>query len=179
MAGALRGVLGFVGLLWGLEAVDWVLPADLDLLGIFPRDTGALLGILLAPLLHVGFGHVAANTAPLAVMAFLLLTGGGWRRFWRVSLTVALVGGLGTWLVGQPGTVHLGASILVFGYFGYLVTHGALVRRAGELITAALVAVLYGSMLLGVLPLHPGVSWEGHLFGLIGGLLAAWRGKRR
>lgn len=170
---ALAAVVALVAGIWMLEGFDTLSGHALDQYGITPRRISELPDIFTAPFLHVGFVHIMANTIPLAVLGFLTaLRGVG--RLAVVSLTVIVVGGLGVWLTAPPHTVTLGASILVFGYFGYLVTRGLVERRAGDLVVAVVVALLYGTMLLGVLPIHPGMSWQGHLFGLSGGVLAAW-----
>ena len=171
VAGAWIG--GFVAVLWALEIVDTVLGNRLDAEGIQPREGEGLLGILLAPLLHAGFGHLVANTVPLLVLGFLLLLSGV-RRWAVVTAIVWLVGGLGTWLTGGDGTVHLGASGLVFGWLVHLLVRGFFTRRPGQILLGVAVFLLYGGLLLGVLPGTPGVSWQGHLFGALGGLLAAW-----
>lgn len=159
-------------LMWVLEVVDVLLDGRLDRLGIEPRDADGLSGVVLAPFLHGGFGHLVANTVPLLVLGALVALA-GLRRVLVVTAIVTLVGGIGTWLVGPASTVHLGASILVFGYAAYLVARGFFDRRLGSLAVGVVVAVVYGSgLLLGLLP-RPGVSWQGHLFGALGGLLAA------
>lgn len=159
-------------LMWVLEGVDTVLDGRLDSLGIEPRDADGLSGVVLAPFLHGGFGHLLANTVPLLVLGALVALA-GLARVLAVTAIVTLVGGIGTWLVAPASTVHLGASILVFGYAAYLVARGFFDRRLGSLAVGVVVAVVYGSgLLLGLLP-RPGVSWQGHLFGALGGLLAA------
>lgn len=159
-------------LMWVLEGVDTLLDGRLDSLGIEPRDADGLSGVVLAPFLHGGFGHLLANTVPLLVLGALVALA-GLARVLAVTAIVTLVGGIGTWLVAPASTVHLGASILVFGYAAYLVARGFFDRRLGSLAVGVVVAVVYGSgLLLGLLP-RPGVSWQGHLFGALGGLLAA------
>lgn len=165
--------LGFVGLLWVSEIVDTVLGHRLDAEGIRPGTTEGLSGILLAPLLHGGFGHLVANSVPLLVLGYLILLSGV-GRWVVVTAIVWLVAGLGTWLVAPPGTIHLGASGLVFGWLTFLIARGFFSRRPGQILLGAAIFLLYGGALLGVLPGQPGISWQGHLFGAVGGLLAAW-----
>lgn len=165
--------LGFVGLLWVSEIVDTVLGGRLDAEGIRPGTVDGLSGILLAPLLHGGFGHLLANSVPLLVLGYLILLSGV-GRWVVVTAIVWLVAGLGTWLVATPGTIHLGASGLVFGWLTYLIARGFFSGRPGQILLGAGIFLLYGGVLLGVLPGQPGVSWQGHLFGAVGGLLAAW-----
>jgi membrane associated rhomboid family serine protease len=87
---------------------------------------------------------------------------------------VWVVGGVGTWLTGQPGSVHIGASVLAFGWLVYLLLRGVFSRRVGQVLLGLLLLTVYGGVLFGVLPGQPGVSWQGHLFGAVGGGLAAW-----
>ena len=171
-------VLVLLGLMWLLEVVDVVLDGRLDRLGIEPREADGLTGVVLAPLLHGGFGHLLSNTVPFAVLGVLVAMS-GLARLLAVTAVVTLVSGLGTWLVAPDGTVHIGASGLVFGFAAYLVARGVFDRRLLYLATGVLVALVYGTTLLfGLLP-RPGVSWQGHLFGAVGGLVAAWLLSRR
>lgn len=164
---------GFVALLWVLEVVDTLLGNRLDAEGIRPGTTDGLLGVLLAPLLHGGFGHLLANTVPLLVLGFLVLLS-GLARGLAATAVIWLVAGLGTWLFGGPGTVHLGASGVVFGWLTYLLVRGFLSRSPAQIAVGVGVFLVYGGLLWGVLPGRPGISWQGHLFGAIGGVIAAW-----
>lgn len=164
---------GFVAVLWASEVIDTVLSNRLDAEGIRPGSTEGLTGILFAPLLHNGFGHLVANTLPLLVLGFLVLLSGV-RRWVAVTAIVWVVGGVGTWLFGGAGTVHLGASGVVFGWLAYLILRGLFTRNPGQILVGAAVFLLWGGLLLGVLPGQPGISWQGHLFGALGGVLAAW-----
>jgi membrane associated rhomboid family serine protease len=166
--------VGFVALLWVVEAWDQWTPAVLDDDGIRPRSTEGLLGIVVAPLLHGSWGHLEANTPLVALLLFLVLLGDIGRGL-AVTAVVWLVAGLGTWLVASPGTVHVGASGLVFGWLVYLVLRGWFAQRLGQVVLGALLFALYGGILWGVLPGQPGISWQGHLFGAVGGLVAARR----
>jgi membrane associated rhomboid family serine protease len=165
--------LGFVAVLWVAEIVDTVLGNELDDEGIRPGTTDGLVGILLAPLLHGGFGHLIANTGPLLVLGFLILLS-GIERWLAVTVLVWMVAGIGTWLFASPGTIHIGASGLVFGWLTYLILRGFFTGRPGQILVGLVILFLYGGALWGVLPGQPGVSWQGHLFGAIGGVLAAW-----
>jgi membrane associated rhomboid family serine protease len=166
-------VIVLVGLMWVLEVVDVALDHRLDQYGIEPRDPDGLDGVVAAPFLHVGFGHLLANTLPFVVMGVVIAFEGPLRLV-GVTAIVAIVSGLGTWLVAPENTIHLGASGVVFGYATYLIARGLFNRRAGELAIGAGVAVLWGGALLGGLEPQRGISWQGHLFGALGGLLAAW-----
>lgn len=161
-----------VVLMWASELVDAVPGVDLDRYGIEPRDVGGLAGIATAPFLHVGFGHLIGNTLPFLLMGFLIALGGALRVV-QVTSIVALVGGLGTWLLASPSTIHLGASGIVFGYAGYLLTRGFFNRRLVDLALAAVVVVVWGGALLTGLVPQAGMSWSGHLFGALGGVVAA------
>jgi membrane associated rhomboid family serine protease len=163
-----------VGGLWAQEIVDQVVfGGSLDRWGVRPRELGGLVGIVFAPWLHRGFEHLAANTLPLLLLGGLVM-----RRsvssFALATLGSALVGGLGAWLFGASGSVHIGASGLVFGYFGFLAGLAYLERSFSSVLVALVVAFLYGGLLWGVLPRSGDVSWQTHLFGLAGGLGAAW-----
>jgi membrane associated rhomboid family serine protease len=175
---ALVVIVAFVGVLYVVELVDALARHRLDAQGIEPREADGLDGIVWAPLLHASWSHLLANTLPLLVLGFLLLLG-GITRGTAVTAVVWVVGGVGTWLVGPPHTVHLGASVLAFGWLAYLLLRGVFSRRVREVLLAVVLFLLYGTVLLGVLPGRPGISWQGHLFGAIGGALAAWWFGRR
>lgn len=169
-----RPVLVLVAVMWVAELVDLVLPYDADMLGIHSRSLDGLPGIVLSPFLHLGFGHLLANTVPLVILGLLV----SWRagsRFWPVVATIVLVGGVGVWLLGPSGTVTVGASGLVMGLLTYLLAAGVITRHWGDVLLAALVLLVYGSLLWGVLPftVAPGVSWLAHLSGAGAGVLAA------
>ncbi|MEV6982568.1 rhomboid family intramembrane serine protease [Sphaerisporangium sp. NPDC051017] len=170
-------VVLLVAVEWAVEIADYVLPQDLDRYGIMSHQVDGLGGIFMAPFLHAGFGHLMANTVPLAILGFLAaLRGLG--RFFLASLIIIVVSGLGVWFLSPPG-LTVGASGLVFGYFGYVVTRGLFDRHMLDIALGVGVAVLYYSLIWGVLPGQPGISWQGHLFGLVGGVLAAWTLRRR
>ena len=176
---ALQLVVAMIALMWVLEAVDYVAPGQpLDDYGIHPRDPGGLLEIVSAPFLHVGFGHLISNTVPFAVMGAVIALG-GLVRVALVTAIVALVSGLGVWLIAGSNEVHLGASGLVFGYAAYLVTRGILSRRLVELAVGVLVAGVWGLALLQGLMPQDGISWQAHLFGAVGGVIAAYWLARR
>jgi membrane associated rhomboid family serine protease len=163
----------FVAIFWGLEFLDvFVLHHRLDQFGIQPHRFVGLRGILLAPFLHGGFLHLISNTVPFMVLGWLVMLQET-SDFWIVTLITMLVGGLGTWIFGAPGSVHVGASILIFGYLGFLLFRGYFQRNGASIALSLLVLFLYSGALWGLLPLQRGVSWQGHLFGFIGGALAA------
>lgn len=167
-----------IAVLWAEEIVDLFLGGRLDAFGIRPRELEGLIGIPLAPFLHGGFTHLMANTVPFLVLGWFVLMRETW-HFFAVSAVVIVLGGLGVWIFGQAGSVHVGASGLVFGWLGYLLLGGWFERRMGTIFGSLLVAVLYGSLVFGVLPSQPGISWEGHLFGFLSGVLMAWALSKR
>lgn len=166
-------LISFVAIFWLLELMDWLLwQGALDSLGIQPRVLIGLRGILFMPFLHSDFEHVLANTIPFMILGWLVMV----RRtvdFVLVTVVVVLVSGLGVWLTGPAGTVHIGASGLIFGYFGFLLVRSYFERSIFSILMAILVVFLYGGLVWGVLPGQNGVSWQAHLFGLIGGAIAA------
>ncbi|MCA9708258.1 MAG: rhomboid family intramembrane serine protease [Myxococcales bacterium] len=164
----------FLAALWAIELVDVaIFHGGLDRLGIMPRSATGLLGILAAPFLHSGWDHLASNTIGIVMLGGLTLAVGR-REFLAVTLAGVVVGGVGTWLFGRP-SIHLGASGLVFAYLGYLMLRGWYDRRFGSIALTVLVGWFYGSMIFGMIPLFTParISWEGHLFGFLGGVLTA------
>jgi membrane associated rhomboid family serine protease len=163
-----------LAVMWGGELLDWIGGRwlELDQFGIVPRRWSGLIGIPLAPLLYRGWSHLAANSLPFAILG-LFVMGRGERTFWAVSAGIVVLGGLAVWLLGRGQSVHVGASGLIFGYFGYLLALGVIERSAASILRALLVGLFYGSIIWGVLPSHRGVSWESHLFGLLAGLAMA------
>jgi membrane associated rhomboid family serine protease len=171
MHGFLLG--GILAVMWGLEIVDlYALGGALDAYGIHPRETDKVAGIAFAPFLHGNLAHLMSNTVPFLIFGWIIMLHQV-RDFFFVGLLSALVGGAGTWLVGAPGSVHIGASGVVFGFFGFLLLRGWFRRSVGSILLSIGIFVMYGGILWGVLPSQPGVSWEGHLFGFAGGVLAA------
>jgi membrane associated rhomboid family serine protease len=168
----LIAVVALLGVMWVSEILDTIVGGRFDSLGIEPRQVDGLSGVVLAPFLHGGFGHLISNTVPFLVLGALVALS-GLARLLLVTVIITLVSGVGTWLVAPSGTVHIGASGVVFGFAAFLVARGFFDRRLVSLAVGVVVAVVYGtSLLLGLLP-QPGVSWQGHLFGALGGLLAA------
>lgn len=161
-----------VALMWVSELADIILSTDLDRFGIRPRRVDGLDGIVAAPFLHDGLGHLIANTVPFVVMGGVIALGNR-ARFLGVTAIVAVTSGLGVWLTGGAGTLHVGASGLVFGFLTYLVSRGIFARNIGFLLGGVVTLAVYGGVLWGLLP-RPGISWQGHLFGAVGGVLAAW-----
>jgi len=163
---------GMLALMWAVEVIDLIPGTSLDPWGIRPRTVRGLFGIVFAPFLHSGFPHLIANSIPFAVLG-IAIAFGSVARLVQVVVIVGLISGLGTWLLGQSNSVHIGASGLVFGFVTYLVSRGIFARKILWLIGGLIVMVVYGGILWGVLP-RPGVSWTGHVFGAVGGVVAAW-----
>jgi membrane associated rhomboid family serine protease len=177
-------ILGtFVAIAWFLEIIDLVFlgcgwrggfirrACGLDVYGILPRTLIGLRGIFFAPFLHGSIAHLISNTLPfLALGWFVMLR--ETRDFFTVSAITLLVSGVGTWLFGSPG-FHIGASGVIFGYFGFLLLRGYFERSVRAILLSLVVGLFYGGLIWGVLPQQTGISWEGHLFGFIGGILAA------
>ncbi|NDL56325.1 rhomboid family intramembrane serine protease [Phytoactinopolyspora sp. XMNu-373] len=161
-----------LALMWGQEIVDQVPGVNLDQYGIRPRSAEGLLGIVTAPFLHAGFDHLIANSGAFLILGSLIaLTT---RKFWSVTIGVALLGGLATWLVAGANTNHIGASGLVYGFAAFLVAWGVLTRKLLSILVSVVVVIMYGSIALGVLPGQPGISWQGHLFGAVAGVVMAF-----
>ena len=164
-------IVAMVLLMWLVETID-IVAGNLDGAGIHPRDPEGLVGIAASPFLHSGFAHLIGNTIPFVVLGLAIAVGGLMRTLTVVGI-VAFVGGLGTWLTAPSNTVVIGASGLVFGFATYLVARGAYTRTPWHIVGGLVVLVIYGSTLLTGLVPTPGISWQGHLFGAIGGLVAA------
>ena len=177
MRSALLLVAGFVALLWAVELANGLADHRLNDYGIVPRTINGLIGIPLAPLLHGGFGHLFSNSVPLLVLGGLTAAQGR-KALLNASLFIVLLGGAGVWLAGRS-SIHVGASGLVFGLFGYLVARGWYQRSIGAVLITVIVLGLYWGLLFGVLPSRGFISWEAHLFGLLAGVLAARLGRRR
>lgn len=169
----------FVAALWVIQGINSATGDELTDDGIEPRSLGGLDGILWAPLLHADFGHLQSNTVPLLVLGFAVAVLAGLLRFVLVTAIIWLVSGVGVWVFGDPSTVVVGASGLVFGYLAYLIVSGIFTRSLLQLAVGVVVLVLYGSLLWGVFPGEEGVSWQGHLFGAVGGVVAASAMARR
>ncbi len=167
-------LLGFIALLWVIHLVNSLMGMSLNEWGIRPRSLGGLWGLLFSPFLHGDWLHLIMNTWPLLILGGLVLFR-GLDTFIELTIFVTIVGGLGVWIVGAGSSLHVGASGVIFGYFGYLVARGVLNKDIIAVVVAGFVFLSYGiPMFLGILPIRSGISWEGHLFGMLTGILAAW-----
>jgi membrane associated rhomboid family serine protease len=173
-------MVGFtLAVMWVLEIFAYVTDNRILSFGIQAHDVSDLPHVFSAPFLHASFDHLISNTVPFAILGFLAALR-GIAKFLTMNVIVMVVGGLGVWFLGPAGGVTVGASILIFGYFGYLVGRGLFERRLIDILIALVVGVLYGTAIAAsVLPSNPQISWQGHLFGLIGGVLAACTLRRR
>jgi len=166
-------MLAFTALLYVIEAVDLATGSALDVDGgIISRRLDGLDGVLWAPLLHAGWAHLFANTVPFLVFGFLAMAG-GIRQWIGVTAVIWVLSGLGVWLVGPDDTVTVGASGVIFGWLVFLLARGFFARSARQIAVAVVLFLIWGSVLLGVLPGEQGISWQGHLFGALAGLLCA------
>ncbi|MCX5405382.1 rhomboid family intramembrane serine protease [Streptomyces sp. NBC_00335] len=170
---AAKLMLGWVALLWLIEAVDHATGHALDSYGITAREADGLSGIPLAPFLHFGFDHVASNSVPLLVLGFVTaLSGIG--RFLAVCAAIVLADGFAVWLISPPHSITAGASGLIFGLFGYLLIRGFVERSPLGVAVAVVIAAVWGTTFLaGALPTDSMVSWQAHLFGLLAGAAVA------
>ena len=170
-------LLGLLALMWAIELVDTLVGGRLDQFGIRPRRIDGLSGILFAPFLHGGFAHLSANTVSLGLFGGMLMIRSR-AEFFIVFAVTTILGGLGVWLFGSlfavGNAVHIGASGVIFGIFGYIVSMGFFERKIGSILLSVFVIVAYGGTVMGVLPGQEGISWESHLFGFISGVGTAY-----
>lgn len=169
----------FAAVLFLVELLDAIIPIRLDQFGIRPRELEGLVGVIVSPALHGGFGHLFSNLLALWALMTLLFADRGYRPV-RAFVSIWIGSGMGVWLIGRGadrwtgvGVTHIGASSLVYGLVVYLALSGALMRRWRNVLVSILVFIAFGSILHGVLPGQAGVSWEGHLSGAISGFVAA------
>jgi membrane associated rhomboid family serine protease len=166
-------VVGFTALLYLIELIDVALPVHLDSWGIQARTWSGLDGVIWAPLLHGGWDHLISNTVPVLVFGFLAMAG-GLGQWIAVTVTIWLVSGLGVWLTAPTNVITVGASGVAFGWLAFLLVRGIFNRSLKQLAVAFVLFLYWGSTLLGVLPGNPQISWQGHLFGALAGVLTAW-----
>jgi len=158
--------------MWIVEILDLLPFFELDRFGIRPRSASGLLGIITGPFLHGGFRHLMVNSLPFIVLGGTVLLSGV-RVFWGVTIFVTVLGGLGVWLFAGAFTNHIGVSGVIFGYLGFILARGAFEKSFRSILIASVILIGYGGLLLGVLPIRTGVSWQGHLFGFLAGVGAA------
>jgi membrane associated rhomboid family serine protease len=170
-------LITMVAIFWVIEIVNVLFfhnsYRSLAQYGIIPRNFVGLRGILFAPFLHGGWGHLIANTIPFLTLGWLVMLQET-SDFFIVTIVTMLVGGLGTWLFGAANSVHIGASILIYGYLGFLLLRGYFQKNIPSIFLSVVVFFIYGGLIWGVLPSQIGISWQGHLFGFLGGVLSAF-----
>jgi membrane associated rhomboid family serine protease len=176
VAEKLQPVLIIIGAIWVIEIVNLFMGHSLVSFGINPRSLGGLIGIPLAPLIHGSLWHAFSNTVPLVILGGLTLIGGK-DRFWEVTIGVVLVAGVLVWLFARDAQ-HVGASGLVFGYFGAIISRAFIERRLVSIAIAFVTVVTYGGLIWGILPQRSYISFESHLFGLLAGVLIVWLGSK-
>jgi membrane associated rhomboid family serine protease len=163
---------GTVAVFWASFAATGILGISLFQYGVIPRTEVGLRGILFAPFIHASFAHLVANTIPFLILGWLVMLRDA-RHFLPVTALSMLFAGSAAWLLGPPASVHIGASGVIFGYLGFLMLAGWFARSPGAVLLSIVVTVLWGGLVFGVMPGQPGVSWQSHLGGLIGGAMAA------
>ncbi|OFL21768.1 rhomboid family intramembrane serine protease [Corynebacterium sp. HMSC062A03] len=164
--------MGFLVAEWVIHIINFLFfGSELGQYGIRPLDFNGIWGIFTAPLLHANFEHLIGNSLPGAVFCFLIGLSGR-KAWWEVTIIVVLIAGIGTWLLGGPGTSHIGASGMVYGWLAYLIVRGIFNRSLGQFLVGVGLGFAYSGLIWGVLPIYEGVSWQGHLFGAIGGVVA-------
>lgn len=163
---------GTLAVFWVVFVVNTLLGGSLLVLGVIPRTMIGLRGILFAPFLHVNLNHIVANSIPFLVLGWMVMLRDE-RHFIPVTVAGMLGSGLAAWLLGAPGSVHIGASGVIFGYLGFLMLAGWYARSVGSIILSVVVTVLWGGLVLGMMPGTPGISWQEHIGGFLGGALAA------
>ncbi len=179
MRDRLNIVVSLIGLLWFVHLVDYIndsihlIPFDITSYGIIPRDTSGLIGIFTAPFLHANLNHLISNTVPLVFLATMISIY-YYNVAYRTTLIIIIISGLGVWFIGKEG-IHIGASGVVFGLASFIIASGVFRLNILPIILSAIVITIYGSVIIsGIFPSNPFVSWEGHLFGAIAGLIAAY-----
>ena len=178
---AVRPLAILILAIWIVEVVNLLLGYRLNAwLGLHPRDAWGLIGIATMPFLHGSLAHAAANTVPLGILGGTMLLVAP-TRFRTATIAIVAVTGFAVWLLARPGTVHVGASGLVFGWFGFVMALGFIERSFRAILGAAVVFLIYSGMIWGAVPTFgQQVSWEAHLFGaLAGGGIAYLLGRKR
>lgn len=165
-------VLWLVAIIWSVEVVNFLLGHSLTSWGILPRRIDGLIGIPLSPFIHANLWHAVSNTVPILILGGLTLAADK-ARFWMTTISIIIISGVLVWLFAR-GSYHVGASGLVFGYFGALIARAVIERSLTSIALALITITLYGGLLWGILPLKSYISFEGHLFGLIAGIVYIW-----
>lgn len=167
----IKSIIVFVGIIWLVFLLDLILP--LEKLGLEPRSWHGLIGIFSMPFLHGNFAHIIGNTLPLITL--LALLSGSRANSKEIVLMISLLGGTLLWLFGRSNSIHIGASLLIFGLASFLIVSGFIEKRTVPILISLFVVFSYGgTLLMGMLPFNEGVSWDGHLFGAVAGVGVAY-----
>ncbi|OHD64165.1 MAG: hypothetical protein A2176_00810 [Spirochaetes bacterium RBG_13_51_14] len=169
-------VLFIVAILWGILLVGYVYP--LENFGIRPRTVSGLPGILFAPFIHIDMNHLIANSISLLILGSIFLTMERKLSF-LIVLQIIILGGFGTWLIGRSVYTHIGASGVIYGILGYLLTTGIFTRNIKTIIVSILILLIYRGAIWGIFPTEGFVSWESHLCGFLSGIISAKRYSKR
>jgi len=163
----------FLGSLWAVNILNWICRSPLNYLSIYPRHLLGLPGIIFSPFIHQDFTHLFFNSIPLFALGLVILAKVGFLGFCWISGIIALVGGLGVWLFARVG-LHLGASGVISGYFGYVLMTAYTAPSVISVLCAVLAIYYFGGIFLGIFPSEEHISWESHLFGFLGGVLCSY-----
>jgi len=166
----IKNLLYIIVFLWIVHILSYFFA--INQYGIVPRDISGLWGILFAPVLHNDFSHLTANSVSLFILGMFLITLEHRKSYW-IIFALIILGGAGTWLIGRSGAVHIGASGVIYGILGYLITRGLFKRDFKSILISLAVFLLYCGMIFGVLPVNSSMSWESHLCGFISGIILA------
>lgn len=164
--------LSIIAILWLVQCVNKLTGYRLNILGITPRTIFGVIGIPLSPFLHRDFTHLLFNSLPLFLLMNLVLLH-GYSSFIATSIFITLFAGVLIWLLGRRA-IHIGSSIVIMGYFGYLLANAYQNRTIGNILLVLIALYYFGGLLLALVPGKKGVSWEGHIFGFIAGIGAAY-----
>lgn len=162
-----------LGIIWCVNILNWITGSWLNILGINPRHPFGLVGIIFSPFLHRNFSHLLFNTIPLFVLGLTLLVSNGSIHFYFITAFIAILGGLGVWLFARKG-LHIGASGVISGYFGYILMNAYTQPSFTSILTAILAIYYFGGIIIGLFPQEKATSWESHLFGFVSGMLCAY-----
>ena len=163
--------LGFIGFLWLVFLVNKILPAPFQNFGIEPRSIHGLFGIFIAPFLHVKLGHLTGNSVALISILFVSLCY-DFSATWKAMAIIVAISGFGTWIFGEVNTVHFGASVFVYGLLAFLLFAGFFRKNFSSVPVVLGIVFIFGPLLWDLLSVVPGISWSGHFFGLVGGIVA-------
>ena len=170
MKDSFKIVLSLFLLFWLVEILNIISGRSLIAYGILPRHVSGLPGIILHPFIHGSLQHLISNSLPLLILGLIVALEGK-VQFIKVTIIIIVLGGCLLWLFGREA-YHIGASLLIFGYFGYIIVNAFYKRSIMAILAASITIVIYGSLIYGIIPEDNQISWEGHLFGLVAGITA-------